>query len=129
MPFRPSTIPFDDLNLIRAPLAADGELVAHHAAQPFTRFYGSVACDRSLEIVFEFANDETDKDGRYVTDKTLPDLHYDAEGLRLFYEPQKQAATGKFLVTIYGRWLRVTVKNTDKVPTEFLRCYVRGSVF
>lgn len=121
--------PFDSLNRMTAPLKPGEVFTAYHAAGNFTRFYGSIACDQSLETSFIFSNDEVSSDGHWVTDETLPMLHYDAEAMKLAFDPNKPSATGKFLVTIYGRWLKVEVKNTGKAPTEWMRVYVRGSVF
>lgn len=103
--------------------------MSYHDAQPFTRFMGSIAADQRLEVTFTFANDEVDARGDYVTDETISTLNYDAEALKQLYDPGKQAATGKYFVTIFGRWLRVEVKNVGDKPTEKLRVYVRGSVF
>lgn len=120
---------FDRINLVKEPLPAGATVVAHHSAQNFTRFYGSIKCDQPLEILFEFSNDEVTDEGDWVTDASMSTLSYDAEALRLAYDPAKQAATGKYLVTIYGRWLRVQIKNTGSKPAEKMRVYVRGSVF
>lgn len=100
-----------------------------HSAQNFTRFYGSVAADKRVELRFDFSNDDVyNLDGEAVNDENLPKLNYDAEALIMQYDPNKQAATGKYLVTIYGRWLRVGITFPDGVPS-FVRAYVRGSVF
>ncbi len=82
-----------------------------------------------MEVTFSFSNDEVAEDGHYVTDENMSKLHYDAEALKIAYEPKKQSATGKYLVTIYGRWLRIDVKNVGDKPTEWMRVFVRGSVF
>jgi hypothetical protein len=120
---------FGRYNLITEPLEAGKSVTGFHSAQNFTRFYGSIACDQPLEVTFSFSNDEVAEDGHWVTDASLPALHYDAEALKQAYDPQKQAATGKYLVTIYGRWLRVDVKNVGKQPASTMRVFVRGSVF
>lgn len=76
-----------------------------------------------------FSNEETSADGRYVTDDNIASLHYDAEALKQLYDPAKQAQTGKWFATIFGRYLRVEVKNAGTKPTSMLRVFVRGSVF
>lgn len=120
---------FSTLNLLKAPIEPGKSVVAYHSAQNFTRFYGSLACDQPLEVCFTFSNDEVTEDGDWVTDENMKTLNYDAEALKQAYDPSKQAATGKYLVTIYGRWLRVEVKNVGSKPTSWMRVYVRGSVF
>lgn len=120
---------FDTINRMEEVLPPGKNVVGYHSAQNFTKFMGSVASDQKLEVVFSFSNDEVAEDGHWVTDETMPALHYDAESLRIAYDPSKQSATGKFVVTILGRWLKVEVKNVGETPLEFLRCYVRGSVF
>jgi len=120
---------FSTLNLIKEPIPEGGEVVAYHCAQNFTRMYGSIACDQALEAIFTFSNDEVTPDGDYITDENMKTLHYDAEALKLAYEPSKQSATGKYLVTIYGRFLSVRIKNVGTKPIEWIRFYVRGSVF
>lgn len=121
--------PFDSLNRIHEPLAPGQVITLCHAANNFTKFLGTIACDQKLEVTFMFSNDEVAEDGHWVTDETMPKLHYDGESLRMAYDPAKQGPTGKFLVTILGRWLRVEIKHVGDKPTEFLRAYVRGSVF
>ena len=120
---------FSSLNKFSEPLQPGQVVVAYHDAQPFTRFYGSVASDQPLEMSLAFSNEETDATGLYVTDDNITTLNFDAEALRQAYDPKKQAATGKWFATIYGRYLRVEVKNTGDKPTDFLRVFVRGSVF
>lgn len=120
---------FAELNLFDKPLDPGKTWVAHHDAQPFTRFYGSIASDQKLEVTFSFSNDEVGPDGCFVTDESMPRLNYDAEALKQLYDPDKQGATAKYFVTIFGRWLRVEVRNVGKKPTELARVYVRGSVF
>lgn len=122
--------PFSDINRFSQPISPGESVVGYHDAQPFTRFYGSVfAADTALEVVLAFSNEEVDEDGNLVDDKSIGTLHYDAEALRLSYDPSKQGSTGKFFCTIYGRFLRVEVKNTGNVPTTVMRVFVRGSVF
>jgi hypothetical protein len=104
-------------------------VVAYHDAQPFTRFYGSAASDQPLEITISFSNDEVSPGGHWVTDGNISELHYDAEALRQIYDPTKQGPTGKFFAMIFGRFLRVEIKNTGEDPTKELRVHVRGSVF
>lgn len=120
---------FDEINLAKEPLAPGETLTAYHSAQNFTRFYGSIASDQPLEVTCDFSNDEVAPTGDYVTDENMKDLNYDASGLVQKYDPSKQAATGKYFVIIFGRWLRVEVKNLGTRPTETLRVFVRGSVF
>lgn len=120
---------FSALNRFRKPIKPGGSVVAYQEAQNFTRFYGSIASDQPLEVAFTFSNDEVAPDGHWVTDDNIDKLNYDAEALRQLYEPTKQAQTGKYFVMIFGRWLRVEVKNTGSKPTEILRVFVRGSVF
>lgn len=120
---------FADLNRFEAPLDPGQSVVAYHDAQPFTRFYGSLASDQLLEMTLSFSNEETAEDGHWVTDDNIASLHYDAEALRQLYDPAKQAATGKFFATIFGRYIRVAVKNTGTAPTKTLRALIRGSVF
>ncbi len=103
--------------------------MAYHDAQPFTRFYGSIASDQPLEVTITFSNDEVDDEGRSISDENIAKLHYDAEALRQLYDPKKQGASGKYFVTIFGHWIRVEVKNAGDAPTKQLRVYVRGSVF
>lgn len=119
--------PFSELNRFTQPIEAGKSVVGYHDAQPFTRFYGSVFSTTALEVVLAFSNDEVASDGHWVTDDNISELHYDAEALRLIYDPAKGGQ--KFFVTIYGRFLRVEIKNTGTAPTTVLRAVVRGSVF
>lgn len=119
---------FDRLNRMEAPLEPGKSFVGYHEAQNFTRFYGSIASDQPLEVTFSFSNDEVADDGTHVTDANLPGLHYDAEALKKAYDPAKPGQGG-YLVTIYGRWLKVEVKNVGKAATQMMRVVVRGSVF
>lgn len=109
-------------------LQPGASFVAYHSAQNFTRFYGSIAADQPLEVTFTFSNDEVAPDGHYVTDENMSQLFYDAEALKKAYVPDKPQLGG-YLVTIYGRWLKVEVKNTGPKAVENMRVYVRGSVF
>lgn len=120
---------FSVLNRFRKALQPGETVVGYQEAQNFTRFYGSIAADQKLEVTFTFSNDEVASDGTFVTDGNIADLNYDAEALKQIYDPAKQAATGKYFVTIYGRWLRVEVKNAGEHPTKTMRVFVRGSVF
>ena len=120
---------FSTLNRFSRPIEPGETVVAYQDAQNFTRFYGTIAADQPLEVTFTFSNDETAPDGTWITDDSLSKLNYDGEALRQLYDPGKQAATGKYFVMIFGRWLRVEVKNTGSRSTETLRVYVRGSVF
>lgn len=121
--------PFSEANRFEKAIDPDAFVVGYHDAQPFTRFYGSCACDQKLELVLSFSNDEVDTNGVVVNDANISTLNYDAEALRLFYDPAKQGQTGKFFCTIFGRFLRVEIKNVGEASTEMLRIYVRGSVF
>jgi hypothetical protein len=120
---------FSSLNRFDKPLEPGQVVAAYHDAQPFTRFYGSVASDQPLEMTLSFSNEETAADGRYVTDENIASLNFDAEALKQMYEPAKQGPTGKYFCTIFGRYFRVQVKNVGTKPTDFLRVFVRGSVF
>jgi len=121
--------PYSELNLFREPIPPGEFVVAYHDAQPFTRFYGTCACDQPLEVTISFSNGDVDADGIVVHDSNIAELNYDGEALKLLYDPAKQGPTGKFFVTIFGRFLRVEVKNVGEEPTTMLRAYVRGSVF
>jgi uncharacterized protein (DUF3820 family) len=120
---------FTELNLLTKPLEPGDVVSAYHVAQPFTRFYGSLASDQPLEMTLAFSNEEVDVLGNYVTDENITTLNFDAEGLKQAYDPLRQGQTGKFFSTIYGRYIRVEVKNVGKQPTKFLRAFIRGSVF
>ena len=120
---------FSSLNRFENPLEPGQVVAAYHDAQPFTRFYGSVASDQPLEMTLSFSNEETAADGRYVTDDNIASLNFDAEALKQMYEPTKQGPAGKYICTICGRYFRVQLKNVGQKPTEFLRVFVRGSVF
>jgi hypothetical protein len=121
--------PFSEINLFKKPIAPNEAVVAHHDAQPFTRFYGSIFSDQPLLVTFAFSNDECGPDGNSVSDEALAHLNYDAEALKHIYNPEKQESTGRFFITIYGRWLRVTINNSGTELTNRLRLYCRGSVF
>lgn len=120
---------FSALNRFKQPLKPGDIVVGYQDAQNFTRFYGSIASNQKLEVTFTFSNDEVASDGHWVSDDNITTLNYDAEALRQLYDPAKTGASGKYFVTIFGRWLRVEVKNTGDGPTDFLRVFVRGSVF
>ncbi len=120
---------FATLNRFKEPLEPGKSVVGFQEALNFTRFYGSIASDQSLEMTISFSNDEVAPDGYWVTDGNIFELNYDAEERRHQYDPKKQGATGKFFAIIFGRWLKIEIKNTGDKPTEFLRVYVRGSVF
>lgn len=120
---------FTMINRMSEPLPPGGSVCGYHSAQNFTRFLGTIACDQKLEMTFSFSNDEVAKDGHWVTDEGMPALNYDGEALKVSYDPTKQSATGKFVVTIYGRWLRVEIKNVGDKAAQIMRMYVRGSVF
>lgn len=124
-----AAFPWQDLNHYKNQLKPGEASAFWHNANNFTRFFGSIFCDQKLEVTFSFSNDECADDGAFVTEENIKGLNYDAEAAKLIYDPAKQAATGKFLVTIYGRWLRVEVKNVGDAPVEKLRVFVRGSVF
>ena len=63
-----------------------------------------------------------------VSDGNIDALNYDALGVHVVYDPKKQE-TGRFFVVIYGRWIKIEIKNLGDQEPEFLRAYVRGSVF
>lgn len=121
--------PFSEVNSFKEPLAPGKSVVGYHDAQPFTRFYGSIASDQPLEVTIAFSNDEVTAEGEVVSDDNIGSLNYDAEALRQFYDPTKQGPSGKYFSTIFGHWIRVEIKNVGEKPTEKLRVYVRGSVF
>ena len=121
--------PFAAMNRFRKALSPGEAVVGYQDAQNFTRFYGSIASDQKLEVTFSFSNEEVDAAGDWITDANIASLNYDAEATKQLYEPSKQGATGKYFVTIFGRWLKVEVKNTGDQPTKKLRVFVRGSVF
>lgn len=120
---------FSALNRFNKPLEPGDVVVAHQEAQNFTRFFGSIYSDQKLEVTFSFSNDEVAPDGHWVTDENIHDLNYDALALKQQFDPGNVAATGKYFVTIFGRWLEVKVKNVGSKSTELLRVFVRGSVF
>lgn len=120
---------FSTLNRFTMALEPDAVLVGFHDAQPFTRFYGSVAADQPLEISAAFSNDEVDVEGQQISDSNIHTLHYDALGTRQLYDPGKQEQTGKIFTMIFGRWIRVEARNVGKKAPTFLRLYLRGSVF
>ena len=121
--------PFSALNRFRGSIEAGQSVVGYHDAQPFTRFYGSIACDQSLEVSLTFSNDEVDAEGKFVGDDNIKSLHYDALGARQLYDPAKQDQTGKIFSMIFGRWIRVEAKNVGTAALTFIRLYIRGSVF
>jgi hypothetical protein len=121
--------PFSEINLWKEPIAPGTSVVGYHDAQPFTRFYGSIFSSQPLEVSLSFSNDEVDADGHWITDENISSINYDVEALKQLYDSKKQAQTGKFFVTIFGRFLRGEIKNVGDVPTEKIRVYVRGSVF
>ena len=102
---------------------------AFHDAQPFTRFYGSIACDQPLDISLVFSNEEVDAKGHVVCDENIEALNYDAWGAHQAYDPAKQEQTGKIFSMIFGRWIRVEIKNLGEAEPAFLRIFLRGSVF
>lgn len=120
---------FSALNRFALPIDPGKSVTSHQDAQNFTRFYGTIASDQPLEVTFSFSNEETDAEGRHVTDDNVHELNYDGEALRHMYDPAKQGFSGKYFVMIYGRWMRVEIKNTGDKPTQALRVFVRGSVF
>jgi len=121
--------PFSELNRFDKVIEPGGSVVGYHDAQPFTRFYGSIACDQSLSVSLTFSNDEVAADGHLVDDSNIGALYYDALGVRQLYDPTKHEQTSKIFSMIFGRWIRVEIKNVGAKEPTFLRCYVRGSVF
>lgn len=121
--------PFSEINLWREPIGPGSSVVGYHDAQPFTRFYGSIACDQPLEVSLMFSNDEVDEAGHWVTDGNIAQLHYDVVALKQTYDPKKPEQASKLFSMIFGRWIRVEIKNVGDLAPTFLRTYVRGSVF
>lgn len=121
--------PFSELNRFRDPIEPGKAVVGYCDAQPFTRFYGSIACDQPLDVSLTFCNDEVASDGRVVSDDNIDSLNYDAHGLHQRYDPTKQEQTGKIFSMIFGRWIRIEAKNIGDSAPKFLRLYIRGSVF
>lgn len=69
---------------------------------------------------------------REVTDEDLGHLNYDGIALVSKFEPGaagKPSVGDKFLVTIYGRFMRVQITNRGTAPVKKLRVFVRASVF
>lgn len=120
---------FSSVNHAKAPIPAGASVVFFHEAQNFTRFTGTLFADQPFEFRLSFSNDEVDDAGDFVTDATLPLLHFDGEALRHAYDPAKHAASCKYFVSTYGRWMRVEIKNVGDGPINQIRAYVRGSVF
>lgn len=120
---------FSARNRFEKALDPSNAVVGYHDAQPFTRFYGSVACDQPLDVSLTFSNDEVDAKGNPVNDDNFGDLHYDVQGARLLYDPMKQEQTSKIFSMIFGRWIRIEAKNMGDAAPTFLRLYIRGSVF
>jgi hypothetical protein len=120
---------FSKTNRFRESLVPGSSVFGYHDAQPFTRFYGSVACDQPLAVSLSFSNDEVDAEGNYIGDHNIRSLHYDAFGAQQLYDPRKQEQTGKIFSMIFGRWIRVEAKNLGDEDPSFIRLYVRGSVF
>lgn len=120
---------FSELNRFRAPIVPGQSVVGFHDAQPFTRFYGSIACDQPLDVSLTFSNDEVAADGCIVSDDNIDSLNYDAHGLHQRYDPAKQEQTGKIFSMIFGRWIRIEAKAVGDVAPKFLRLFIRGSVF
>lgn len=144
----------DPRNTLFEPLAAKGTAVLWGSAVNFTRYYGSIHSDQPVEVAFDFAGDSkvlVQKPGilgdlevdqslpenirhfyparnglRDVTDEDLKALHYDARAIEVSCKANSSA---KFVVTIYGLYLRVTARNLGESPAHSLRLYVFGSVF
>lgn len=116
---------FSELNLATDTLAPGESFTAHHSVLGCTRLYTSMVSDQPLSVTFEFSNDEVGPDGSWVTDVTLPQLHWDVVETKLSQPADRKG----HWILILGRWLRVTVKNVGDAPAEELRVYVRGSVF
>lgn len=117
------------MNLMRGDPVKGQVLVGCHSAQNFTRFYGSVYADTPVQLTYEFSNDEYNESGTHPLDNDLPNLHYDAEAQIVQFDPLKPGIGSKQLVTIYGKWLRVTLKFLGETQPSQLRVYIRGSVF
>jgi hypothetical protein len=121
--------PFSELNRFQEPIAPGGSVVGYHDAQPFTRLYGSFACDQPLEVNITFSNDEVDGDGTLVNDDNIASLNYDAHGLHQLYDPTKQEQTGRAFTMLFGHWVKIEIKNIGDRETTILRSFIRGSVF
>lgn len=138
-----------EVNRATGPLEPGKTIRVFHEAQNFTRFYGSITSDQSLEIACSFSNDEVYlgeaslrgyvneadgsiiEPGTHVNDSNIHLLNYDAEALRQTFDPAKPKASNgsKFFVTIFGRWICFELTNKGTAPTQFVRAYLRGSVF
>ena len=121
--------PFSELNRFKDPIPPGGSVVGYHDAQPFTRFYGGVCADQKLDIALAFSNDEVASDGRVVRDDNISELNYDVLGVRQLYDPAKHEQTSKIFTMIFGRWIRIEIKNVGERETSLLRAVIRGSVF
>lgn len=121
-----------EVNRATGPLEPGKVIRVYHEAQNFTRFYGSITADQPLEIACSFSNDEVFLEGgEHVNDTNIHLLNYDAEALRQTFDPAKPKASNgsKFFVTIFGRWICFELTNKGTAPTQFVRAYLRGSVF
>lgn len=121
--------PFSELNRFEKPIEPGQVIVGYHDAQPFTRFYGSFSSSAALDINITFSNDEVAPDGHVVSDDNIASLNYDAHGLHQLYDPKKQEQTGRAFTMIFGRWIKIEIKNVGDHASTFLRAYLRGSVF
>jgi len=69
---------------------------------------------------------------RAITDEDLLRINYDGKALVTNYQPAVSPGApigDKFLVTIYGRWMRVCIANKGDKPVSSMRVFVRASVF
>jgi hypothetical protein len=121
--------PFSEMNRFQNPIAPGESVVGYHDAQPFTRFYGSIASDQPLDVSITFSNDEVDAEGRVISDDNIGSLNYDAHGVHQLYDPTKQEQTGRVFSMIFGRWIKIEIKNLGDRESTVLRAIVRGSVF
>lgn len=118
--------PVSEYNLIKGDTDLATPPVLYHDAMPFTRFLGTIDADVPLTVEFSFSNEGRGPDGRLVDDEALPKLNYRPVSTCRF-DP-KTPESGKMLVTIYGRWLRVAVRHGGTPPTR-MAVHLLGSVF
>jgi len=117
-------------NLLTKAVLSEDIHTCYIAAQPFTKFYGTLFSSQPLEVEFHFANNVVNAQGGPIVDEDLPKLNYDGTALKFTYDkedPKKNKDA--FMVIIHGSWLRVRFKHLGKDPIEELRLFVRGSVF
>lgn len=100
------------------------------AIAPYTTASGVVfdrAIDPGHQKYFPVKNEL-----RIITDEDLPRLHYDALGTRVKYVPptaDKDPIGDKVIVTIYGVYMKLSVRNTSAKTIDNYRVTICGSVF